>query len=229
MKTIGMIGGMSWHSTIEYYRLVNEMINRRVGGLHSAKLLLLSIDFEDFQPPGDPEGWKKAAEMFSSIARRLEVAGADCLLLCANTPHMVAGEIQQQIRIPLIHIAEVTAKEIGLKRCARAALLGTRFTMERTFFTEKLRERGIEPLIPDKEERDFIHSTIYSELGKGIFSEETKKKYLQAIETLKGRGAQGVIFGCTEIPLLIRPDECSIPVFDTTRIHVAAAVDFALS
>ena len=224
-----MIGGMSWHSTVEYYRLVNELTNRRVGGMHSAKVLLHSIDFEEFQPPGDAEGWKKAAAMFSSLARRLQAAGADCLLLCANTPHMVAGEIQEQIRIPLIHIAEVTAKEIGKKRLTRAALLGTKFTMERSFFTDKLREQGIEPLIPEQEDRDFIHTTIYSELGKGIFSEETKKRYLQTIEKLRVRGAQGVIFGCTEIPLLIRAEECVIPVFDTTRIHVTAAVDFALS
>jgi len=229
VKIIGLIGGTTWLSTAEYYRAINQMVNRRAGGLHSGKILLYSMDFEDFRPPADAEGWKKAGEMLAGIARRLESAGAECLLLCANTPHMVADDVQSKIGIPLLHIAEMTAREIKKKGIRRAALLGTRFTMEQTFFTKKLTAHGIEALIPDAAEREYIHSTIYQELAKGVFTPETKKKYLQIIKDLKLRGAEGVIFGCTEIPLLIQHDECDIPVFDTTLIHAASAVDFALS
>ncbi len=224
-----MIGGTTWLSTAEYYRTINQMVNSRAGGLHSAKILLYSMDFEDFKPPSDAEGWKKAGEMLAGIARRLEAAGADCLLLCANTPHMVADAVQAKIGIPLLHIAEAAAREIENRKVHKAALLGTKFTMEQAFFRDRLTRHGIETLIPDASDREFIHRSIYDEFGKGIFTTETKKRYLQIIKNLEGRGATGVIFGCTEIPLLIQQKECDSPVFDTTLIHATAAVDFALA
>lgn len=229
MKTIGLIGGTTWLSTAEYYRAINQMMNDRLGGLHSAKILLYSMDFEEFKPPADAEGWKRAGEMLSGIARRLETAGADCLLICANTPHMVADDVQAKIRIPLLHIAEVTAKEINRQKIDAVALLGTKFTMEQPFFRDKLTQRGIRILLPSDPDREFIHSSIYIEFANGIFTKETKKGYLQIIKDLEGRGAKGVIFGCTEIPLLIQQKECDIPVFDTTMIHATSAVDFALA
>ena len=224
-----MIGGTTWLSTAEYYKAINLMINKRVGGLHSGKILLYSMDFEEFKPPSDAEGWKRSAEMLAGIARRLEIAGADCLLLCANTPHMVADEVQANIGIPLLHIAEMTAREINRRGIKKTALLGTKFTMEQAFFKDRLTGHGIEVLIPESSDKDFIHWSIYSEFGKGIFTTETKKKYLQIIKTMEEKGAAGVIFGCTEIPMLLQPNECDIPVFDTTLIHAASAVDFALA
>ncbi len=229
VKTIGLIGGTSWVSTVEYYRIINTLTNERLGGLTSAKILLYSINFEEFKPPADPTGWEPAGEMLTGIARRLEDAGADCILLCANTPHMVAGDIQNRIRIPLLHIAEMTAKEILKQKLTTVGLLGTQFTMELPFFKDKLSSHGILTLIPNDNDRIFIHSSIYAEFGKGIFASETKNRYLQIIENLKRRGAEGVILGCTEIPMLLSQKDFDIPVFDTTAIHSRSAVDFALS
>lgn len=228
MKTIGLIGGTSWISTIEYDRTINQLTNERLGGLNSAKILLYSINFEEFKPPSDPNGWGAVAETFTGIARRLENAGADCLLLCANTPHMVAESVRKNIHIPLLHIAEVTAKEVARQKLTTVGLLGTKFTMEFPFFKEKLSNNNIQTVIPNDRDREFIHASIYAELGKGIFSVGTKKRYLQIIEELKTRGARGVIFGCTEIPMLLNQSDCDIPVFDTTAIHSRSAVDFAL-
>ncbi len=228
MKTIGLIGGTSWVSTIEYYRIINQLTNERLGGLNSAKILLYSINFEEFKPPADPNGWGHVAETLAGIARRLEGAGADCLLLCANTPHMVADSVQKNIRIPLLHIAEMTAKEIVKQKISNVGLLGTKFTMELPFFKDKLSKYGIRASIPNDKDREFIHSSIYAELGKGIFTKETKEKYLEIIQDLKKDGAAGIIFGCTEIPMLLNQKDCDIPVFDTTAIHSRSAVDFAL-
>src|SRR5208283_5593423 len=228
MKTIGLIGGTSWVSTIEYYRIINQLTNERLGGLNSAKILLYSINFEEFKPPADPDGWGPVADTLTGIARRLESAGADCLLLCANTPHMAAESIQKNIRIPLLHIAEMTAKEVAKQKLATVGLLGTKFTMELPFFKVKLSNRNIQTIIPNDIDREFIHASIYAELGRGVFTAETKRKYLQIIQELKTRGAQGVIFGCTEIPMLLNQNDCDIPVFDTTAIHSRSAVDFAL-
>ena len=228
MKTIGLVGGTSWVSTIEYYRIINQLTNERLGGLNSAKILLYSINFEEFKPPADPDGWGPIADTLTGIARRLESAGADCLLLCANTPHMAAESIQKNIRIPLLHIAEMTAKEVAKQKLATVGLLGTKFTMELPFFKVKLSNRNIQTVIPNDTDREFIHASIYAELGRGVFTAETKKRYLQIIHELKTRGAQGVIFGCTEIPMLLSQNDCDIPVFDTTAIHSRSAVDFAL-
>jgi amino-acid racemase len=224
MKTLGLIGGISWHSTVEYYRLINQQVGARLGGLHSAKILLHSVDFHEFQPPADADGWTRLAESFAAIAEGLERAGAEALLLCANTAHLLADTIQRRLSIPLIHIADATARAIGPLRTV--GLLGTRFTMEQPFFKERLERAGIAAVIPGDEERDFIHHTIFTELTHGTFTDATRAGYLAIIDRLVAAGAEGVILGCTEIPLLVK--SASVPLFDTTAIHTAAAVEFAL-
>ncbi len=228
MKTLGLIGGTTWISTVVYYKLINQQINERLGGLNSAKMFLYSLNFEEFKPSADPEKWKQITKTLSDISKRLEVAGAECIVMCANTPHLVADTVQQSIHIPLIHIAEVTAKEVRKQLIKKVGLLGTKFTMEHNFFKDKLTQQQIETVIPDIDDTEFIHDSILNELGKEIFSEDTKKRYLVIIDTLIKQGAQGIIFGCTEIPMLIKQSDCSVPVFDTTAIHASAAVDFAL-
>jgi aspartate racemase len=228
MKTLGLIGGMTWLSTVDYYRLINQAVNERAGGRHSAKLILYSVDFAEFVPSIDALGWRDIATRLAAIARSLQAAGADALILCANTPHKVAGDVRAAITIPLIHIAEVTAREIRAKKHRKVALLGTRFTMEESFFRDTLTAADIESIIPEKDDRDFIHESIFGELGKGVFTAATKARYVEIIAALAGRGAEGVILGCTEIPLIVKPEDVSIPVFDTTLIHATAAVDFAL-
>lgn len=229
MRTIGMIGGLSWFSTSVYYTTINRLINERLGGSHSAKLLLCSVNFNDFKTLQEKDDWEQIEKMMSGIAQRLETAGADCIVMATNTPHLIAGTVRQKIKIPLLHIAEETAKEIVQQKISKAGLLGTKFTMEHSFFKDKLSAAGIEPIIPEISDRDLIHASIFNELTKGIFKDETKKKYLCIIDKLHKAGAQGVIFGCTEIALLIDPAGCKVKVFDTTAIHSKAAVDFALS
>ncbi|NUM80709.1 aspartate/glutamate racemase family protein [bacterium] len=229
MKTIGLIGGTSWVSTIEYYKIINQLTNERLGNLHSAKILLYSIDFDEFKMLADQNEWQEIAGIFIHAAQRLESAGADCIALCSNTTHIIADDVQESISIPLIHIVDATATAIAEKKITKTGLLGTKFTMEQPFFTERLRSLGIEPVIPNESERTFIHESIFGELTKNIFHEETKQRYLEIIARLLQQGAKGMIFGCTEIPLLIKPNECPVPVFDTTVIHAKAAVDFALS
>jgi len=229
MKTLGLIGGTSWVSTVDYYKIINQQVNERLGGLNSAKILLYSLNFEEFKPPPDPKDWGPVADMLSSIAQRLANGGAECIVICANTPHIAADTVQQRIRIPLIHIADATAREIAKQKLSSVGLLGTKFTMEQLFFKERLSRLGITALIPGDMERDFIHSSIFAELAKGVFKHETKNKYLAIIEDLERKGANGIIFGCTEIPLLIKQTECKSPIFDTTLIHAKSAVDFALS
>ena len=228
MKTLGLIGGMTWLSTVDYYRLINHAINERAGGRHSARLILYSVDFAEFVPSIDELGWRDIAARLSTIARSLQDAGAEGLILCANTPHKVADDVRAAITIPLIHIAEVTARAIRASRLRKVGLLGTRFTMEESFFRDTLTAAGIESIIPEKDDRDFIHESIFGELGKGIFTAATKDRYVKIIDALATRGAEGVILGCTEIPLIVKPEDASIPVFDTTLIHATAAVDFAL-
>lgn len=228
MKTIGLIGGTSWVSTVDYYRVINERINERLGGLNSSKLFLYSINYEEFKPPVDPLAWGPLEEFLSDIAKKLEIAGAECIVLCANTPHMAAEAIQKSIGIPLLHIADATAKAIAKSKTKRVALLGTRITMEQEFFKKRLLANGIEAIIPGDADREFMHRTIFAELGKGIFKKETKERYLRIINDMEKQGAGGVIFACTEIPMLIKNEESSLPVFDTLLIHTEAAVDFAL-
>ena len=228
MKTLGLIGGTSWVSTVDYYKTINHLTNERLGGLSSAKILLYSINLDEFKNLVDTNKWGEIGNMFSNVAKRLEHAGAECILLCANTLHMVAETVQQHIAIPLLHIAEMTAQEIVKQKIDTVGLLGTKFTMEKPFFKERLDKYNIQTFIPNDADRDFIHSSIFTELVKGIFRDETKKKYIEIIEDLKSKGARGIILGCTEFPLLIRPEECDVPIFDTTAIHCKSAVDFAL-
>ena len=229
MKTLGLIGGMTWLSTVEYYRLINQEVNERAGGRESARLILYSVNFAEFVPSIDELGWRDIAARLATIARSLQDAGAEGLVMCANTPHKVADDVRAAITIPLIHIAEVTARAIRAKRLRKVALLGTRFTMEESFFRDALTAADIESILPEKDDRDFIHESIFGELGKGIFTAATKARYLQIIDALAQRGAEGVVLGCTEIPLIVKPEDVSIPVFDTTQIHATAAVDFALA
>jgi len=228
MKTLGLIGGLSWFSTSVYYRTINQLTNERLGGSHSAKLLLYSVDFNEFKILQEKDDWEQIEIMISGIAKRLEDAGADCIVMCTNTPHLVADVIQQKINIPLLHVAEETAKEIVRRKVSKTGLLGTKFTMENSFFTDRLSKFGIDTVIPEPEDRDFIHASIFNELTKGIFKQETKTRYLDIIEKLNRVGAEGIIFGCTEISLLINQGDCHSIVFDTAAIHAKAAVDFAL-
>ena len=229
MKTLGLIGGLSWYSTIVYYRTINQLTNERLGSSHSAKLILFSIDFEEFRILQDKGDWNAVESMLSGIAMQLENAGADCIVMCTNTPHLVADTVRQKVKIPLLHIAEETAREIASKKINKVGLLGTKFTMENSFFKDRLLQFGIESIVPDEPDRDYIHASIFNELTRGLFKEETKNKYLDIINKLKKGGAKGVVFGCTEFSILINPADCSVPIFDTTTIHSRAAVNFALS
>ena len=229
MKTLGLIGGLSWYSTIVYYRTINQLTNERLGSSHSAKLILFSIDFEEFRILQNKGDWNAVEKILSDIAIQLENAGADCIVMCTNTPHLVADTVRQKIKIPLLHIAEETAKEIVSKKINKIGLLGTKFTMENSFFKDRLLQFGIESIVPDDPDKDYIHASIFNELTRGFFKDDTKNKYLDIIDKLKERGAKGVVFGCTEFSILINPADCSIPIFDTTAIHSIAAANFALS
>ena len=229
MKTLGLIGGTSWVSTIDYYRIINQQINDRLGGLNAARLILYSLNYEEFKPPPDPKDWDVTAQGLTNIAKKLEAVGAECIILCANTPHMAADIIQKNIAVPLIHIAEETSKEIMKNNLTTIGLIGTRFTMEQSFFKERLSKNGIRTIIPEKDERDYIHNTIFNELARGIFTDGIKNHYLQIMDDLMQKGAGGIILGCTEIPMLLKPGDCKMKTFDTTLIHATAAVDFALA
>jgi len=229
MKTLGLIGGLSWYSTIVYYRTINQLTNERLGSSHSAKLILFSIDFEEFRILQNKGDWNAVEKILSDIAIQLENAGADCIVMCTNTPHLVADTVRQKIKIPLLHIAEETAKEIVSKKINKIGLLGTKFTMENSFFKDRLLQFGIESIVPDDPDKDYIHASIFNELTRGFFKDDTKNKYLDIIDKLKEGGAKGVVFGCTEFSILINPADCNIPIFDTTAIHSIAAANFALS
>lgn len=229
MKTLGLIGGTTWVSTVDYYRLINQMVNQRLGGLNSARMLLYSVNFEEFRPPDTVEGWENVTQRIIAIARTLEQGGAQGLVLCANTLHKIADRVQANIGIPIIHIAEATAAEIGKAHLAKVALLGTKFTMQEPFYHDKLRAQGIETLIPEQDDRLYIHDAILDEMALEIFKPETKQRFLNIIAQLQQRGAQAIVLGCTEIPILIKPADTPVSLFDTTHIHAQAAVDFALS
>ena len=229
MKTLGLIGGTTWVSTVDYYRLINQMVNQRLGGLNSARMLLYSVNFEEFRPPDTVEGWENVTQRIIAIARTLEQGGAEGLVLCANTLHKIADQVQEKIGIPIIHIAKATADEIGRAKLHKVALLGTKFTMQEPFYHDKLRAQGIETLIPEQNDRLYIHDAILDEMALEIFKPETKQRFLEIIAQLQQRGAQAIVLGCTEIPILIKPADTTAPLFDTTHIHAQAAVDFALS
>ncbi len=229
MKTIGIIGGMTWLSTVEYYRLLNQKINQRLGGIHSARLLMYSVEFDEISRLQREGKWDELATLFIGVARTLEKAGVDCLMIGANTMHKIADEVQATINIPLIHIGEATARAVKSAGLTTVGLLGTRYTMELDFYQRRLRANDINTIIPFDDERPFVHDSIYNEFGKGIFKDETRRRYIEIIASLVARGCEGVILGCTEIPLLIKQSDSPVPVFDTTDIHASAAVEFALN
>jgi len=229
MKVIGLIGGMSWESTAEYYRIINETVKERLGGHHSAKILLYSVNFGELVKLQREGRWQEATEFMCEGARRVELGGAECILICTNTMHKMAAEVQRAVMIPLLHIADATAMAIKKKGIKRVALLGTKYTMEEEFYKGRLRAKyGFEVLIPPEEDRNIINQIIYDELCLGKVEEESKKQFVQIIGRLKNQGAEGVILGCTEISLLIKEKDSPLELFDTTAIHARAAVDFAL-
>ena len=229
MKTIGLIGGMSWESTVTYYQLINEAVKQALGGLHSAKILLYSVDFaaiEEYQAKGL---WAESAEVLAQAAENLKKAGADFLLICTNTMHKVAPQVAARIAIPLIHIAEATAEVLKQQDITTVGLLGTKYTMTQDFYKQKLIDAGISVVIPDEQGVELVNRVIYDELCLGIIKEDSRQQFVSVIEDLRSRGAQGVILGCTEIGLLISQADTALPVFDTTKIHAEAAAAYALS
>jgi aspartate racemase len=229
MKMLGLIGGTSWVSTVDYYRYINEGINQKLGGLEYARCIIWSLNYGEVKRRNDAGDSAGVRQLLTDAARNLKNSGAACIVLCANTMHMHAEYIEEEVKLPVIHIARATAAAIKQQNLTTVALLGTKFTMERDFFKEKLTAQGITALIPGEAERDFIHYTIFEELGRGVVLPETRSRYIAIINDLAARGAQGAILGCTEIPLLISPGDVVIPTFDTTKIHADAAVAFALS
>jgi len=229
VKTIGLVGGMSWESTAEYYRIINETTKQRAGGFHSAKIILYSVDFEEIERLQRAGDWDGLTAIMIDAAKRVERGGADVLLICANTMHRMAVEVQSKIVIPLLHIADVTAAKVRSLSISKVGLLGTRYTMEQDFYKGRLaRKHGLEVLVPGKDDRDIIHDILYNELCLGEVREASINAFKQIIAGLVGQGAQGVILGCTEIPLIVKQKDYDIPLFDTTAIHAEAAVDYAL-
>lgn len=227
MKTIGLLGGMSWESTVSYYQLLNEGVRERLGGLHSAKIILYSVDFaeiEQFQVAGQ---WQQAGEKLAAAAAGLEQAGADMVLICTNLMHKVAPIIEAQLTVPLLHIADAAGDEIKRRGLNKVGLLGTRYTMEEDFYRKRLFDNfGIEVLIPEQAERDLVHQVIFDELCCGKITQTAKRSYLEVIENLRQRGAEGVVLGCTEIPLLVGTEDTDLPLFDTAALHVKMALEF---
>lgn len=229
MLTIGLIGGMSWESSIEYYRLVNQLVRERLGGHHNAKSLMYTVDFAEVEAMQREGRWPNSAALLADAAQRLERGGADFIVLCTNTMHKVAPEIQAAVNIPLIHIAEAAAERVKAAEIQTVGLLGTRFTMEQDFYTEVLAgQYGIKVLIPEIAEREVIHRIIYDELVMGVIKPESRRAYAEIMANLVARGAGGILLACTEIMLLVKPEDSSVPQFDTTRIHVEKAVALAL-
>ena len=229
MKTIGLIGGMSWESSIEYYRIINEVTRAKLGGLHSAKSLMVSVDFGEMVILQHQARWPEAAQMLVETAKNLENGGADFIVLCTNTMHKVADEIQAGVKIPLLHIADATAQVVKDSGIQKIGLLGTRFTMEGEFYKGRLSGKyGLQVTVPDAPEREIVHRIIYDELVLGEIRQSSKEQYLAIIERMLDQGVQGVILGCTEIGLLVHQQDSRVPLFDTTLIHAEAAVDYAL-
>ncbi|AXU79831.1 TPA: aspartate/glutamate racemase family protein [Clostridioides difficile] len=223
MKTIGLIGGMSWESTITYYQVINTVIKERLGGLHSSKCILYSVDFQEIEECQSSGNWEKSAKILADAAIKLQEAGADFIVICTNTMHKVSDKIQESVHIPLLHIADVTATVLREKEIKKVALLGTKYTMEQDFYKNVIINNGIEVLIPNEEDRIIVNDTIFNELCLGIISESSKKAFLSIIDKLGKQGAEAVILGCTEIGLLIKQNDTSIPLFDTTVIHAIEA------
>jgi len=229
MKTIGLIGGMSWESSLVYYELINKKVKEVLGGFHSCKSIMISVDFAEIEKLQHLNNWKALDELMSNAAKQLELAGADIIILCTNTMHLCTSEIVKHITIPFLHIAEATAQEIVKNKLTKVALLGTKFTMEKDFYKQILiNDFGIEVIIPTTNERQLVHDIIYNELVKGEIITKSREIYKTIIQNLEKRGAQGVILGCTEIPLLISNKDVTIPIFNTTKIHAEKVVEWAL-
>ncbi|TXT38949.1 MAG: aspartate racemase [Comamonadaceae bacterium] len=230
MKTLGLIGGMSWESTVPYYQHINQTVKARLGGLHSAKIILYSVDFHEVEQLQASGQWNAAGDMLADVARKLETAGAHALVLCTNTMHKVADAITSAVNIPLLHIADPTAQAIQQAGYTSVGLLGTRFTMEQDFYRQRLEQtHGLTVLTPPPAERDQVHHIIYNELCLGQVQEASRQTYLRVIDHLQAQGAQAIILGCTEIALLVKPQDCALPLFDTTALHARSAAEWAMS
>ena len=228
MKTIGLIGGMSWESTVTYYKIINETVKEKLGGLHSAKCILYSIDFQEIEECQANGNWEKSGEILGEAANNLEKAGADFIVICTNTMHKVINQIKEKISIPILHIAEMTAEKILEKGLKNIALLGTKYTMEQDFYKSKLIEKGINVIIPDKNDIEIINEVIYDELCLGTINSDSKKKFLEIVDKLRSKGAEGIILGCTEIGLLIKNEDTDVPLFDTAVIHAEEAAIYSI-
>ena len=230
MKVIGLLGGMSWESSLEYYRIINETVKERLGGLHSAKCILYSVDFEEIEKLQNEGKWDDLTRIMVESAQKLEKAGSEMVLICTNTMHKMANEVQDALQIPLLHIADAAAEKVKEKNLKKVGLLGTKYTMEQDFYRGRIKEKySIDVIIPDIEEREDVHNVIFNELCVGQVKDESRERYTQIINNLAQNGAEGIILGCTEIPLLIDQKDFAIPIFDTTQIHCLAAVDYALN
>jgi len=230
MKVIGLIGGMSWNSSLEYYRLINESVAEKLGGLHSARIVLYSLDFDEIEQAQHQGRWDDATNILTEASRVLKQAGADFLVICTNTMHKVAGAVADSVGLPLLHIGDVTGDAIKEQNLHVVGLLGTRFVMEEQFYRERLREQsGVEVLVPGEEERAMIHRIIYDELCQEEIKDSSRRACIDIINELIGRGVEGIVLGCTELPLLIRPGDINVPLFDTTRLHAEAAAKMALT
>ena len=228
LKTIGLIGGMSWESTVTYYKIINEVIKEKLGGLHSAKCVLYSVDFQEIEECQANGNWEKSGEILGEAAYNLEKAGADFIVICTNTMHKVVNQIKEKISIPILHIAEMTAEKILEKGLKNIALLGTKYTMEQDFYKSKLIEKGINVIIPDKNDIEIINEVIYDELCLGIINSNSKKKFLEIVDKLRNKEAEGIILGCTEIGLLIKNADTDVPLFDTAIIHAEQAAMYSI-
>ena len=228
LKTIGLIGGMSWESTVTYYKIINETVKEKLGGLHSAKCILYSIDFQEIEECQANGNWEKSGEILGEAANNLEKAGADFIVICTNTMHKVVNQIKEKISIPILHIAEMTAEKILEKGLKNIALLGTKYTMEQDFYKSKLIEKGINVIIPDKNDIEIINKVIYDELCLGTINSNSKKKFLEIVDKLRSKGAEGIILGCTEIGLLIKNEDTDVPLFDTAVIHAEEAAIYSI-
>ena len=228
LKTIGLIGGMSWESTVTYYKIINEVIKEKLSGLHSAKCVLYSVDFQEIEECQANGNWEKSGEILGEAAYNLEKAGADFIVICTNTMHKVVNQIKEKISIPILHIAEMTAEKILEKGLKNIALLGTKYTMEQDFYKSKLIEKGINVIIPDKNDIEIINEVIYDELCLGTINSDSKKKFLEIVDKLRNKGAEGIILGCTEIGLLIKNEDTDVPLFDTAIIHAEQAAIYSI-
>lgn len=228
MKTIGLIGGMSWESTVTYYQIVNEVVKKELGGLHSARVILYSVEFDEIEKCQAAGEWEKSGDILGKAAQGLEAAGADFILICTNTMHKVFDQVQSYVKVPLLHIAQVTADALKREQISKVGLLGTKYTMEQDFYKGRLAENGIDVIIPERDEIDVVNSIIFNELCLGEIRDESRKKYLAIIDEMTAKGAQGIILGCTEIGLLVRQRDTTAKLFDTTQIHGETAALMSL-